>query len=430
MIDDISLGELIQQQIGATVKDKVNALVNDREWFERLEHEIIVAIQQRIVTRFSNVETVPDLVKTVEHSVEQLFLQGRIPGFDSFIDMSRIEHAINNSVKEMIQHSIDNLVVDSGWIARVETMVNHAMTARLTAKMAEIDLNRLLVEQIDAGIERWQDRFKENFATRGIQDRASSTQLTVLDGVVVAEEDLVSKGLSVETNAEIKGALTVNDLILRGRVNLDNASWSELTAMVADRVLAKNTADWQQTLVADVLEAAKTDGIDFDAVTLRGRPLIDGNQLNSTITDTNIEKTGTLRQLTVSGETRLAGTATVKNRRVGINTDDPEMALSIWDEEVAVVLGKKSERTAYIGTARAQDLSIGVNRKTAVHIDAEGLTTIQQLRVDRFKLGHATEVPGYSGTRGDLVFNSDPKPNTAFAWVCLGGFKWQPLRSA
>lgn len=423
-------GTLQSETLKLAVKHHIDQLVNDRVWLENLEYQALEFVKQRVLAKFDNVSVVPDLTKTIQDSVERLFTDGRVPGIASFVDADDIKLSIDRAVEATIQSAIDNLVVDAAWLGRVERLVNQTMQAKLTKMMSDIDLNRLIVEHIDAGIERWQDRFKENFATRGIRDRAVSTQLTVLDGAVVVEEDLISRSLSIETNAEIKGALTVNDLILRGRVNLDNASWSELTAVVADRVLAKNTADWQQSLVADVLEAAKTDGIDFDAVTLHGRPLIDGNRLNSTITDTNIEKTGTLQQLTVAGETRLAGTATVKNRRVGINTEDPEMALSIWDEEVAVVLGKKSERTAYIGTARAQGLSIGVNRKTAVHIDAEGLTTIQQLRLDRFKLGHATEVPGYSGTRGDLVFNSDPRPNTAFAWVCLGGFKWQPLRSA
>jgi hypothetical protein len=118
------------------------------------------------------------------------------------------------------------------------------------------------------------------------------------------------------------------------------------------------------------------------------------------------------------------------SRRIGINTRDPEMALTVWDEEVCVLAGKLSQDLAYIGTGRRQSLALGVNRKHHIMIDVDGLITVQQLRIDRWKIGHAAQVPGYSGTRGDFVLNHDPKPEAPFAWICLGGFKWQPLRSA
>jgi hypothetical protein len=38
----------------------------------------------------------------------------------------------------------------------------------------------MIRDQIDNGIERWQDRLKQDFATRGIRDLAEETELTVL----------------------------------------------------------------------------------------------------------------------------------------------------------------------------------------------------------------------------------------------------------
>ena len=46
------------------------------------------------------------------------------------------------------------------------------------------------------------------------------------------------------------------------------------------------------------------------------------------------------------------------------------------------------------------------------------------------KISHDTQVPGWSGTRGDMVFNASPGPDRVFAWVCLGAYKWQVLKSA
>jgi len=430
MIDDVSLSELIQQQIQSAVKAKIDQLANDDVLLSQLESHTVDIIQQRIVGKFANIESVPDLIRTVEHSVEQLFAQGRIPDLANFVDIKTIEITMDNAIQDLVKNTIDSLVVDPAWIAKIENIVNLNMSDKLSRALSQFDMNKLIREQIDSGIERWQDRLRDNFSTHGINDRATELQLTVLDGVVVAEHELASKHLMVDSDAAVGGTLTVNNLILKGRINTDNQSWIELSQSITKKVIESVTDQWTESLVESVFDKTRTSGIEFESVTVNGSPLVAGNQLSNSITETNIQKTGTLRDLTVTGPVKLANTATVTNRRVGINTESPEMALSIWDEEVAVVLGKQAEKTAYIGTARAHDLVIGVNRRAAITVDVEGLTTVKQLRVDRFRLSHAAEVPGYSGTRGDLVFNSDPKPNSPFAWVCLGAFKWQALRSA
>ena len=115
---------------------------------------------------------------------------------------------------------------------------------------------------------------------------------------------------------------------------------------------------------------------------------------------------------------------------MGINTDAPDLALSIWDEEINLSLGKLKSNTAWIGTSRLQDLAIGVNGIASIMVNKEGLVTVKELRLGRHRISHADQVPGWSGTKGDLVINSDPKSEAPFGWICLGTFRWQPLRSA
>ena len=174
----------------------------------------------------------------------------------------------------------------------------------------------------------------------------------------------------------------------------------------------------------------KTNGIEFERVTIGGELLVDGDRLSNTIKETSIETTGVLRSLQVAGVTHLNDTFTVVKKRVGINTQEPEMALSVWDEEVALIFGKHKLKEAYIGTSRVQGLTLGVNRVGQLTIDADGLTTIKKLQVGLHKISHATQVPGWSGTRGDMVFNASPGSDRVFAWVCLGAYKWQVLKSA
>ena len=189
------------------------------------------------------------------------------------------------------------------------------------------------------------------------------------------------------------------------------------------------TEDWTSGLVQQVTEQIQQNGIEFDQVTVGGQKLIDGNSLSNTITETNIQSVGPLKKLMVSGEAHINETFTVVNRRVGVNTVEPEMALSVWDEEVSVVIGKNKAKQAYVGTNREQGIAIGVNRTPQIEIDTDGLTRIKKLQVGVHRIAHDVKVPGWSGTRGDIVFNANPADDAVFAWVCLGAFKWKPLRS-
>jgi hypothetical protein len=424
MLDNMSINNLIEQQIKTVVEERVHAILAQPEWIDNLEQRIIKYAQDRIVGRFANISTVPDLVDTVQTSVKKLFEQGHVPGLETYVNTDKITQTIDSGIQVLVNAAIDNLVIDTEWQNKIERSVNQLMTTRLGDRLSAIDLNSLIVSHIDAGIDRWQDRLKQNFRTNGISDQASNIELTVLDGVVVVERDFVAKNIQVETD------LIVNNLVVSGAINTDNRSWNELKDVISQQVLTATTEKWRQELIDQVVLQSRTAGINFDSVMIDDQPLIENKTLSTAVVDSHLQSIGTLRDLKVSGPANFGQTMQVAGRRVGINTQDPEMALAVWDEEVSIIAGKLSKQQAFIGTARLQNLAIGVNRTPQIEIDADGLTTIKQLRVGRHRISHANSVPGYSGTRGDLVLNSDPKPGTPFAWVCLGSFQWQSLNSA
>jgi hypothetical protein len=287
-----------------------------------------------------------------------------------------------------------------------------------------------LVSEIDRGIDRWQHRLKQNFQTNGILDTAAKCELTISDGLVTIDSRLESKQIKAHDSVQVGDTVHTKNLVVTGSINTDCVSWNELAEHVADIAQQNLNQDWRDCLVSQVIEQVSNNGINFDDVRINGAPLISGANLNSDITDTNVQKLGILRDLTVSGRASLSGTLCSENKRVGVNTESPEMALAVWDEEVSMIFGKMEKDHAFVGTARQQSLSLGVNRTSAVKIDTEGLTSVKKLRVDRWRISHSNTIPGWSGTRGDLVLNHDPKPGSPFAWVCLGAFKWQELRSA
>jgi hypothetical protein len=424
MIDNMSLDSLIEQQIKLAVEQRVQAVIEQTDWIDQLENRIVQYVQDRIVARFANISTVPDLVATVERSVGQLFDQGRIPDVSQYVDSTKLNSAVDSGIQVLVDTTISNLVIDPAWINKIEQTVNQNMSQQFLRKLSDLDINSLLVSTIDAGIDRWQDRLKKDFRTQGIVDSANEIELTVMDGVVVVEHDFVAKKVQVTDD------LTVKNLVVSGTINTDNRSWNELKDVISQQVLTAATEQWRQDLVDQVVELSRTAGINFDTVMIDNQPLVENNTLGTAVVDSHLQSTGILRSLKVAGAAQFGQTMHVAGRRVGINTQDPEMALSVWDEEVSIIAGKLSKQQAFVGTARLQNLAIGVNRIPQIEIDTDGLTTIKQLRLGRHRISHAGTVPGYSGTRGDLVLNSDPKPGTPFAWVCLGSFQWQSLHSA
>ena len=421
--------DFVQEQIRSAVDHFVASVVTDDSWTLDIEQRIMQHVQDRISAKFSNIATVPDLVQTVKTSVRDLMIQGHVPGISQYVDKAEIARAIDSAVAQEIARTIEQLTLDADWIAKMEILINQNYLRRVSELVSEIDLNSTVKSLIDDSVDRWQDRFKQDFSTRGIRDSADALELTLTPGNVTVTNQITCQDAVVLGQAKVQGLLEVKDLVLLGSINTDNLSWNELSNKIAQDTLTMITDQWRQDLVADVLELAKTQGIEFDDVMIKGAALVKDGVLNPVIRHSQLETLGNLNRLAVTGVVDLTDTVHVRTRRLGINTTDPEMALSVWDEEVAVVTGKFKQNHAFLGTARQQNLSLGVNRKAWLDIDTDGLVSVKNFRIDRHRISFATQVPGYSGTRGDIVFNSDPNDGQPFAWVCLRAFRWQPLKA-
>lgn len=334
------------------------------------------------------------------------------------IDPVVVQRLVDQAVQENILTAVEHLSSDPAWLARIEHMINQTVVQETITRIKGIDLNPTIKQCVDESMTAFQQKILREFASTGITDNATECQLTVADESTVVKNSLVAPNISVQ------------DLIVKGTINTDNPSWQNLIEGIGQKTLNLMTEDWIAGLVQQVGDQIKESGIDFDQVTVDGNKLVDGDKLSSGIINSNLQTVGSLQRLSVSGEAHINETFSVVNRRVGVNTTEPEMALSVWDEEVSIVIGKNKAKQAYIGTNRDQGIAIGVNRVPQIEIDADGLTSVKKLQVGVHRIAHDVKVPGWSGTRGDIVFNSNPGDDQVFAWVCLGNFKWKPLKSA
>ena len=364
--------ETIQTEVTAII----DAMTKDPVWTARIERLIAQTIQQKIASQ----------VAAMDQEILALVNQHADENFNKIVE--RVGDVVNNPDR----------------LERIDRAVNQSITQRIAAQVGNMDIIDVVKQQVD-----------ENY--RLAEEQARQNKPAVEPPVAIRE-------LKVGESA------TINNLAVTGSINTDNAAWVNLAKSISERTIEDITPKWRDQLSKQVAEYIGTKGIEFGNVKLNGAPIFSGKRLNESITESNLHVVGALRGLRVIGAAELNDTLIVATKRVGINTDTPDMALSVWDEEVSVNIGKYKSNQAYIGTARNQGVSIGVNRIPQLEIDTEGVTTIKKLRVGLHTISHHPEVPGWAGHRGDLVFTSQPREDKVFGWICLGSFAWQPLKSA
>ena len=425
MLDTAAIEQLVRQQITEQVNEQISVTLGSDEWLASFEQRIIEYVQARVMAKFANAEYLPEITDTVKSSVAELFKRGVVPGIDQYVDNGTIRRTIDTAVEQLVDSSIEVLGKDPVWLTKIEQQINQSVVDSVIRQFGQIDLNPIIKGRVDEHMAQFQQDILNNFTSTGISDQAVSCQLTILDDAVVVGNQLATRDLTVAN------AAVIQNLVVKGSVNIDNPSWELLATGISEKTIDRLSDEWKTVLTAQVAEQIRSNGIDFDSVKINGETLVSGNTLAKSITDTNIRSLGVLTTLTVAGESIFNNeTLAVLNKRIGVNTVSPEMALSVWDEEVSIVVGKNKANEAYIGTNRAQGVAIGVNRQPQIEISADGLTRIKQLQIGLHRVSHATQVPGYAGTKGDIVFNSNPDDSPVFAWVCIGGHRWKTLKSA
>jgi len=415
MLDANIVNRLVQDEIKKNVNAQINTALNSSEWLQDLESRIVSHVQDRITARFSNIGTVPDLVSTVSSSVEKMFQDGLVPSIDHLVDDTLLKQTVDQAVEQLVADTIENLLFDEQWLAKIQTHIARGMSDRITKTIRQENIKDVLREVV--------------IENAGTLTKDINGELTVEDGLVVVRKHLSADSidvgeLDIAQDAYMHGSLTIDgDLAIKGRINVNNRSFVELAETIEKNALDKLKHDFVETM-SDTLFERMQNGIDLQQLSVGGELLVDNGTLSSHVKRTNITEVGKLDDLQVN--TYLS----VKNHRVGINTPNPTSALSIWDNEVNIEVGKHSANTGQIGTAKPHNLSLVTNNQQQLTINKDGLTWIKQLQIGRNKFSTSPETPGHEGAKGDVVFNANYKQGAPFAWVCLGAFRWAELKSA
>jgi len=308
--------------------------------------------------------------------------------------------AFKDSLDEQVNNLLESYVKDV--VNRNFYLINKHLTERidqvLKASISEKITDWEFPEcSIPSTSINWQDFRLSTSAIQGyknltgVEDLSNSVELTILDGAVVAENSIVTKHVSTDS-LEVASELKLSDLTFNS---------------LRDRIV--NTIN-----IPEIPKIPEQKDWSFKIAELDAK--IEVNQ----------SRQEHLRQLEVSGEALLSDVlyTTPGNKRVGINTLDPSDALTVWDQEVEVVVGKHANQQGYVGTRRRQDLNIGANNKVGIVITSDGNVRIDKLRLMGRTISESDSVPGFAAKTGDIVLNSKPKPGAYIGWICLDGIKW------
>ena len=410
MLDADIVNRLVQDEIKKNVNAQIDTALSSSDWLQDLESRIVSHVQDRITARFSNISTVPDLVSTVSSSVEKMFKDGLVPSLDNLVDNTLLEQAVDQAVENLVTKTVNSLAFEPKWQEKINTQIARETGDRITRGLTETNVYDTLRDVV--------------LDNKSIIHEDLNREVLIQDGIIVVQNHLATETLNTESDVNVGGALVVDgDLAVKGRISLSNVSFDELSDTIEKNAIDKLKKEFIGE-TSNTIRKQIQDGLNVKNIMVRGESLVNDDRLSSGVTKTAIQELGTLKNLQVGTE------LSVDNKRVGINTNAPRSALSIWDSEIEIDIGRRSQNTAQIGTSKAHNLAFITNNQEQVTIDKDGLVSVKKIRVGRNIIMTHNETPGWSGAKGDIVFNYNYKPGDAFAWLCLGAFRWHELKSA
>lgn len=408
------------------------------QYFEKIVECIVAEISCNVISKLDSVVTTMIEQKLSNYDFDHYIKEAASSSFDKKIlnynlDSKKLENKIVDKINTTIESvraetisSINSGVKDELNKLDVRSVYKDAISNMLADKLenytfpeksinsAAINLENFVISgnNIAGGI------IKE-FSSTGIDDRSTQVALTILDHVTVIENNLLTQDLTVQGSVVINGNFELN-----GQVKEDSNFYNNLINKTSSTVISKLDNTLFDRYSQIIFNNIKTEGLDLSKITIDGKEIIKDNGLSGQITESNLQKLGQLKELQVLGESLLSETLYTTNKRIGINTIEPSATLSIWDDEIEIVIYKKRKDTAFIGTSRKQKVILSANSNENIILEDDGTTLIPNLKIGKNKFTSADSPPNYVSERGHIVWNGNPNPGGPMGWVCLGAANW------
>jgi hypothetical protein len=307
-----------------------------------------------------------------------------------------------------------------------------------------------------------------NFSSTGIKDK--STRLVVL----VEDDGITTDSIDVETlvgNTNVTGDLNVSGDVFANKIHVNELvgdlrnSSTESMEFTADKraglynkgLLWSGEGKTHQFVLRNNPDRIWTNlHIELskeNALFIGNEPVISATGLGSGIADSNLRSVGLLKTLNVNGDVRFGdGFAyNASEEKIGIGTLTPKGNLSVagWSSEFIVDVDDVDARvgtfsaskldiitdnTARISISQTGKVEFGVRGSNSADVSVHGKLGIGVTSVGENvslassgpisfenKTMAVSDHPPRDGAwkKGDIVWNSDPKPSGKVGWVCV-----------
>lgn len=390
-----------ENQVRLEVERKVKAYLSDLDLSEEINDMIVQVTGEKIEA-------------TVNQLINVMIKEGHVARMIENKLLANMQDKLDREVKGRVVSMVSNTDLGTLINERIERFVDASMTGGslpdsfIPHRCIDLDGFTISADEIAPGV-------IDQFASNGIQDTADNTELTIIDGAVVVENSLVANNISVHKHAEFKSTINViGDLRLHGDLVILNERFADQikgmvdTAMQQDR--EKNPLDLRGLALMN-----------------NGKEVLTASALGPSVATSNLRKVGNLTDLNVIGSFQAADTMTVDNNKVGINTDSPAGALTVWDEDAEISLRKYKSKTMYLGSTRDCDLVLGADNKAIVSIRKDGNVSMNKLELGAMKMSSSESIPDYEGSPGEIVLMRRPTEDQPWAYQCMGGNRWVAL---
>lgn len=254
----------------------------------------------------------------------------------------------------------------------------------------------------------------KNFTSAGIQDVAENTELTVADHVVIIENTLIVRNAEVKENFAV-GDMVVDNITVNNQMMLNENINKQFVSLIKDTFYKESSQHH-----VDVLQ---------NPILANGEIILNENSLGPSIITSNLRKLGRLTELNVAGIAQFNDTLLVTSSgKVGINTSEPDGALTIWDDDSDFTVRRLKKKNMYIGTMGDATLSIGVNGDAKLTLLKDGTVSFNILELGGLKLSVSNRVPQGIGNPGEIVIMSNAQDEEPWAYRCIGGDRWKAIK--
>ena len=309
-----------------------------------------------------------------------------------------------------------------------------------------------------------------NFASSGISDQASKTQLTVKDDGVYIRNLKVEKVDDLTISGTLKtNVLEVKELKADIKFEKDVPIIFSGDELDGKGLLWAGKGNTKQFIFASNPDRFfSSENIEFSpgkGIMVNGVKLFNDSELGPTITKSNLQQVGRLKGLIVDGSARIGEYFIFNNEtnRFGLGIEEPNAALSVAEDGIEVIVGTKDFSKGFIGTHASHSFDIVTDNTSRISIGSGGniilgnpkLPPVQvnvhgklSIKVNtpdpevdlhvagsvkfanRLQKVDRTYPTAGTYNSGDIVWNSDPKINQYVGWVCVQSGSpglWEPF---